>query len=244
MTYVDRLQNVTVLGAGGKMGSGILLLTAMEMTNLSLLPENKDRNFIINAVDVSDKALAGLMGFLKTQVTKAAEKKTVLLRDIYKDRSDLIENSDIIEQYVFDVMKIVRCTSRLEPSYDSTLIFEAIKEDPELKVKILSKIDSNNKNAPWFFTNTSSIPIHELDESANLDGRILGFHFYNPPAVQKLAELISSKLTQKEVVEFALQYAKNLRKTIVHSNDVAGFIGNGHFMRDALFGISEVERLS
>ncbi|MBL7094437.1 3-hydroxyacyl-CoA dehydrogenase family protein [candidate division KSB1 bacterium] len=244
MTYVNRLQNVTVLGAGGKMGSGILLLTAMEMTDLSLLPENKDKDFIINAVDVSDKALSGLMDFLKTQVTKAAEKKTVILRETYKDRSDLIENSDIIKQYVFDVMKIVRCTTRLEPCYDSTLIFEAIKEDPDLKVKILSQIVGNNKKSPWFFTNTSSIPIHELDESAKLDGRILGFHFYNPPAVQKLAELISSDSTQKEVIEFALQYAKKLRKTIVHSNDVAGFIGNGHFMRDALFGISEVERLS
>ncbi len=244
MTYVERLQNVTVLGAGGKMGSGILLLTAMEMTDLSLLPENNDKDFVINAVDVSDKALSGLMGFLKTQVTKAAEKKTVILRETYKDRSDLIENSDIINQYVFDVMKIVRCTTRLEPSYESALIFEAIKEEPDLKVKILSQIDENNKKSPWFFTNTSSIPIHELDESAKLDGRILGFHFYNPPAVQKLVELISSDSTQKDVVEFALQYAKKLRKTIVHSNDVAGFIGNGHFMRDALYGISEVERLS
>jgi len=244
MTYVERLQNVTVLGAGGKMGSGILLLTAMEMTDLSLMPENKDKDFIINAIDVSDKVLSGLMGFLKSQVTKAAEKKTVLLRDVYKDRNDLIENQDIIEQYVFDVMKIVRCTTRLEPSYESTLIFEAIKEDPDLKIKILSQIDNNNKKSPWLFTNTSSIPIHELDESVKLGGRILGFHFYNPPAVQKLAELISSDSTQKDVVEFALLYANNLRKTIVHSNDVAGFIGNGHFMRDTLHGISEVERLS
>jgi 3-hydroxyacyl-CoA dehydrogenase len=244
MNYADRLTNVSVLGAGGKMGSGILLLTAMEMTDLSFLPENKDKDFIIYAVDVSDKALTGLMEFLKTQVTKAAEKKTVLLREVYKDRSDLIENQDIIEQYVFDVMKIVRCTTRLEPGYESTLIFEAIKEDPDLKVKILSQIDENNKNSPWFFTNTSSIPIHELDESAKLNGRILGFHFYNPPAVQKLAELISSDTTQKDVLGFALQYANNLRKTIVHSNDVAGFIGNGHFMRDALYAISEVEGLS
>ena len=244
MNYVDRLSNVTVLGAGGKMGSGITLLTAMEMTDLSLKPENKDIDFIINAVDVSDKALSGLMGFLKTQVTKSADKKTVLLRDVYKDRSDLIENQEIIEQYVFDVMKIVRCNTRLEPAYDSTVIFEAIKEDPDLKVKILSQIDGNNDKSPWFFTNTSSIPIHELDEKSNLGGRILGFHFYNPPAVQKLVELIQTEKTAKELAEFALEYAKKLRKTVVPANDVAGFIGNGHFMRDALHAISEAERLS
>jgi len=59
-----------------------------------------------------------------------------------------------------------------------------------------------------------------------------------------LVELIPAKTTKQELVDFAMQYAKNLRKTIVPSNDVAGFIGNGHFMRDALFAFSEVERLS
>jgi 3-hydroxyacyl-CoA dehydrogenase len=45
-------------------------------------------------------------------------------------------------------------------------------------------------------------------------------------------------------VDFAKTYAKNLKKVLVPSNDYAGFIGNGHFMRDALHGIHEVERLS
>jgi hypothetical protein len=46
------------------------------------------------------------------------------------------------------------------------------------------------------------------------------------------------------MVDFAKEFAKNLRKIVVSSNDIAGFIGNGHFMRDALFGIREAERLS
>ena len=107
MDYSERLENVTVLGAAGKMGSGILLLTAMEMADLSLKPENKDRQFVLNAMDVSHQGLAGVMKFLKVQVTKAAEKKTVLLRKLYRERQDLIENKEIIDQYVFDVLNIV-----------------------------------------------------------------------------------------------------------------------------------------
>jgi 3-hydroxyacyl-CoA dehydrogenase len=244
MDYTERLENVTVLGAAGKMGSGILLLTALEMADLSLKPENKNRQFVLNAVDVSHQALSGLMRFMKAQVIKAAEKKTVALRKVYEDRADLIENQEIIDQYVFDVMNIVRPTTKLEPAYDSTLVFEAIKEDPEVKVKVLSQVDKNNKKSPWYFTNTSSIPIHELDEKVGLGGRVIGFHFYNPPAVQRLVELIRAKNTHDEIVEFANQYAKNLKKTIVPSNDFAGFIGNGHFMRDGLHGISEALRLS
>ncbi|MDQ1351810.1 MAG: hypothetical protein QG657_2115 [Acidobacteriota bacterium] len=244
MDYTERLENVTVLGAAGKMGSGILLLTALEMADLSLKPENKNRQFVLNAVDVSQQALSGVMRFLKAQAVKAAEKKTVALRKVYEDRADLIENQDIIDQYVFDVMNIVRPTVKLEVAYDSTLVFEAIKEDPEVKVKVLSQVDKNNKKSPWYFTNTSSIPIHELDEKVGLGGRIIGFHFYNPPAVQRLVELIRAKNTLAEIVEFAQQYAKNLKKTIVPANDFAGFIGNGHFMRDGLHGISEALRLS
>lgn len=243
MTYEERLQHVSVLGAAGKMGSGILLLTAVEMADLSLKPDNKNKTFVLNAIDVSDEALAGVMRYLKAQILKIAEKKIVTLRHIYKERRDLVDNDEIIAQYIFDVMNVVRPTTRLEAAYDSAMIFEAIREDSALKIRILSEINKNNPNQPWFFTNTSSIPITVLDEDAGLGGRIIGFHFYNPPAVQKLVEVIRSKNTLKEVDEFALAYARNLRKTVVPAHDIAGFIGNGHFMRDILHATSEAEKL-
>jgi len=56
--------------------------------------------------------------------------------------------------------------------------------------------------------------------------------------------LIPAKSTLGDLAEFAQSYAKKLRKIIVPANDIAGFIGNGHFMRDILHGISEVQRLS
>jgi 3-hydroxyacyl-CoA dehydrogenase len=111
-------------------------------------------------------------------------------------------------------------------------------------VKILKQIDQNNTAKPWFFTNTSSVPIHLIDEEAELGGRVLGFHFYNPPAVQKLVELIVTDKTDKDMTEFAKLYAKNLGKIVVPANDFAGFIGNGHFMRDALHGIQTAQKLT
>lgn len=244
MNYAERLENVTVLGASGKMGSGILLLTALEMADLSLKPENKDKQFVLNAVDVSDKALDGLTKYLKVQVQKAAEKKIVALRKVYESCCDLVDNKEIVDRYVSDVCALVRPTTALESAYASGLVFEAVIENPALKIKLLSQIDKNSAKTPWFFTNTSSIPVHELDEKAGLGGRLLGVHFYNPPAIQKLVELISAASTKEELVEFALAYAKNLKKIVVPSNDFAGFIGNGHFMRDALHGIGEAGRLA
>ncbi len=244
MNYTERLQKVSVLGAAGKMGSGILLLTALEMADLMLLPENKSAVFVLNAIDTSDEGLRGLMKYLRSQLIKSAEKKTVMLRKCYAGRTDLIENSEIIDAYVEELLGIIRTSTRLESAYDSNLVFEAVSENQALKEKLFRQINGNNPNKPYIFTNTSSVPIGELNRNAGLEGRILGFHFYNPPAVQKLVELIETGENPSGMVDFARQFAKNLRKTVVPSHDIAGFIGNGHFMRDALFGLNEAGKLA
>jgi len=244
MNYAERLEQVSVLGAAGKMGSGIVLLAALEMADLSLDPANRSIQFTLNAVDVSSRGLAGLLSYLRSQIKSAAERKMVALRSAFAGNASLVENEDVINHYVETTLAIVRPTTRLEAAYESGLVFEAVNEDPGLKVKLLSRVCANASGDAWFMTNTSSIPIHELDESVRLEGRIIGFHFYNPPAVQKLVELIRAGATRPDLADFALQFAKKLRKTVVPSNDVAGFIGNGHFMRDALHGVAEVERLT
>jgi 3-hydroxyacyl-CoA dehydrogenase len=242
MTLDERLENVAVLGAAGKMGSGIVLLLAQEMAKLKI--KNPDKGYYLYAIDISEKALDGLMGYLKPQATKAAEKGCVMLRELYKDREDLVENYDIIDQYTQDVLNVIRPSTEFHMIKDAHMVFEAIVEDVDVKVKILKQLNELCAKDTFYFTNTSSIPIHTLDEGVGLDGRIIGYHFYNPPAVQKLAELIPAKSTQKEVVDISHEIAKRLRKKIIPSNDVAGFIGNGHFMRDILHAVGEVERLS
>lgn len=244
MDYIDRIENISVLGAAGKMGSGILLLAALELTDQSLKPENKGKAFSLNAIDVSPKALEGLIKYVRTQAIKQAEKGIVQIRKLYAERPELIENTDVIHQYADDVVSIIKPTTRIEATFDSKLIFEAVSENPDLKIKLLSTINDNNGKIPWFFTNTSSIPIQELNDKAGLNGRIIGFHFYNPPAVQKLVELIKGQSTHSALHEFAFEYAKRLKKIVVSSNDVPGFIGNGHFMRDAKYGIQLADELA
>jgi 3-hydroxyacyl-CoA dehydrogenase len=243
MDYSERLENVAVLGAAGKMGSGIVLLVAMEMADQGLKPANRARRYVLHAVDVSQQALGGLQRYLREQVQKAAEKRIVTLRGAYADRADLVENGDIVRQYVNDVLDIVRPTTTLAAAAEASVIFEAAPENLDLKLRLFAPAATANPRKPWVFTNTSSIPIQEIDQRACLGGRVMGFHFYNPPAVQKLVELIRAATTHDDVAAFADTLCRNLRKTVVHSADKAGFIGNGHFMRDLLHGIAEVDHL-
>jgi 3-hydroxyacyl-CoA dehydrogenase len=108
----------------------------------------------------------------------------------------------------------------------------------------LKKVEKLVSPDAYYFTNTSSIPISVLNQSADLGGRIIGYHFYNPPAVQRLVELISPESTKSELKEMALELAKRLRKKIVPANDIAGFIGNGHFLRDGLYALKEAKKMA
>jgi len=243
MTFLNRFKNVAVLGAAGKMGSGILYLNTLYISQLKLSKEHAGESFAIHAIDMSHQQLDGLMTFIKGLLLKWAEKNTIWLRQAYADREDLIENGEIIQAYIADAMSLIKPTTRLEAAYDATLIFEAVSENIDVKTKLFSRINENNDNNPWFLTNTSSIPISELDKKSGLNGNIIGCHFYNPPAVQKLIEVIEIKDGNKELSDLVHEFGKSLGKIIVPANDIAGFIGNGFFMRDLLFGLEKLNEL-
>lgn len=240
MKFCERLENVSILGAAGKMGSGIALLMTNLMTEMQLTGEIKSPT--LNLIDLNEEALKGLVKYIRTGSVKYAEKNINTLRDIYKERKDLVENGEIINEFVNDCLLHLNTSTSLDACKNSKTIFEAIVENVDIKVKIINEIEEA-KNSPFYLTNTSSIPINILDNECNLSGRVIGFHFYNPPPVQKLVELISSSLTDGAIKEFSQELGKRLRKKIIPANDIAGFIGNGHFMRDGLHALAEVKTL-
>jgi 3-hydroxyacyl-CoA dehydrogenase len=243
MNFEERLENVAVIGAAGKMGSGIAALIGQEMAKLKLQNEDENKIFRLNLIDVNEKLLEGLRGYLKKFVTKRAEKSIVLLRDIYKDRKDLVENGEIINNFVEEVFALIRFGTSPEIAKDANVVFEAIIEDKPTKIKVLRNLNEICSEETFFLTNTSSIPIGVLDDEVGLGGRIMGYHFYNPPIVQKLVEIIISENTNPELEEFGNELGKRLRKKLIPSNDVAGFIGNGHFMRDGLYALEKAKEL-
>jgi 3-hydroxyacyl-CoA dehydrogenase len=225
------------------MGSGIALLLAQEMGLRRLRPEGRGQSYRLTLMDVNDEALDGLRRYLRGQLLRFAEKNTVELRRLYAERTDLVENAEIIDAFIDETLDLARFTTDLRALGGCRMVCEAIAENIDLKVKIYTQLKSMCGPETWFFTNTSSIPIRLLDERAGLGGRIVGFHFYNPPAVQKLLELITAPNTRPELVAASRQIATDLGKKVIPANDIAGFIGNGHFMRDGLHGIAEMQAL-
>jgi len=243
MTLDERMENVAIIGAAGKMGSGIGVMVAQEMAKLKLRTENNDKIYRLYLIDINEKALDGLRSYMKAQLTKGAEKSTVSLRGLYADRDDLVENQQVIDAFVDDSQAVLNFSTDMSVARNAHLVFEAILEDEKIKIRLYKKLKKICPAQTFFLTNTSSIPISFLDRNVGLDGRIIGYHFYNPPVVQRLVEVISSQNTVDELKEVGSELGGRLRKKLVPSNDISGFIGNGHFMRDGLYALGEVERL-
>jgi len=242
MDLNTRLRQVAVVGAAGKMGSGIALLLALELAYRAL--ETPDDTFILNLIDMNDAGLQSLVRYLRDQAAKDGERQINRLRTLFRDRADLVDNQDLVQEFVFEVLLRVRTGRTLALAGESHLVFEAAFETEEVKHAIYKDLAARCGPGTYFLTNTSSIPLQSLSEACGIPGRLIGFHFYNPPAVQKLVELIQPRTCQPELAALAGELARILRKKTIPDNDIAGFIGNGHFIRDGLYAISEVERLA
>lgn len=241
MELNQALKHVSVIGAAGKMGRGIALLLLQEMARVAAEGKKEEKNtFCLQLIDVNDHALFSLQNEFKEHLIRYAEKNINALRRIYRDEPELVSNEDIINAFVERALEIVRYETDYENAHKSFLIFEAIVENIEIKSKVLSGIFQNSHPETILLSNTSSIPISVLNEKGNLGHRIIGFHFYNPPAVQKLVELILPEQTVPAIEPLAYQIAERLQKIVVRSADVAGFIGNGQFIREILFACQKV----
>ena len=239
----EKLGRVAVVGACGKMGRGIALLILQEMVLIALKAKQGRSFFHLDLIDPYEEGYYDLKLYLEQQLTRFAEKNINALRELYQEQEDLTSNGEIVSSFVSEAMRFVNCSSEIGTVKKGSVIFEAAFEKIPLKVDILRKIREHAPHA-WVLSNTSSIPIGLLAKESGLGNKLIGCHFYNPPPVQKLIELIPSEEGEEGLTAFAVELAKRLKKTVVFSKDVAGFIGNGHFSREIVFACELVAELS
>jgi len=242
----ERLKKVAVIGAAGKMGSGIALLLLQEMARGAAEKQgciSPDACSLV-LVDSNQEGLSKLKSYLRSNLIKYAEKNINALRGYYEKDISLISNEEIIQAFVQGALDSIIMGTDPGLAKNALMVFEAIIEDFEIKSEFFRTLQQISLVEQWYFTNTSSIPIDTLAKSAGLDSKLIGYHFYNPPAVQKLLEVVAPSTIDPQLEDAALELAKRLQKVLVRSNDVAGFIGNGHFIREVVFALQQSKELS
>jgi 3-hydroxybutyryl-CoA dehydrogenase len=109
---------------------------------------------------------------------------------------------------------------------DADLVIEAVVELPEEKQRVFARLDDVTRPDVVLASNTSSIPIVEIAAATKRSDRVLGMHFFNPPPVMGLLELVRSIETSDETLAFARAMGDRLGKRVVVAKDRAGFIVN------------------
>ncbi|CAN5542720.1 3-hydroxybutyryl-CoA dehydrogenase [soil metagenome] len=109
---------------------------------------------------------------------------------------------------------------------DCDLVVEAVPEVLDMKQDTFRKLDDVLRPDAIVATNTSSLGVIDVAVQTKRPDRVLGFHFFNPAPVMKLVEMITTVVTNPEVVELARTFAEDLGKTPVVVRDRAGFIAN------------------
>jgi 3-hydroxybutyryl-CoA dehydrogenase len=195
---------------------------------------------------------AGQMGAGIAQVAAGAG-ISVSLCDVSRERAEKAKGA--IGQQLERVVHKGKMTAedaggllaRIEPSDASAyatadVLVEAATEQRELKAKLLREADAALPETSLLLTNTSSLSITWLAAQTKRPDRVAGMHFMNPVPLMKLVEIVRGLATSPATLGVVSALAERLGKTVIHSEDRAGFIVNRMLvplMNEACFALEE-----
>jgi 3-hydroxybutyryl-CoA dehydrogenase len=174
---------------------------------------------------------AGLMGHGIAQVF-ALHGHTVAVYDSHD--GNLRTLKDRISANLHDLGEDTGAVSRVTPHgdlaqalRDADYVVEAVLEDLPLKQRLFAEIERRVRPDTILASNTSVIPITKIMEGLQRRERALGTHWWNPPYLVPLVEVIGTQWTSQAAVDWTMALHKAIGKTPVHvKKDVAGFVGN------------------
>jgi 3-hydroxyacyl-CoA dehydrogenase len=235
------IKHVTVLGSG-IMGSGIAAHFAnigVEVLLLDIVPFELTEAEAKKGLTKEDKVVRNRIAtenFLKLQKSSPA----LLYSPKFADRISVGNFDD-------DLAKIK----------NTDWIIEVVVERLDIKKSVYEKIEAVRKEGTLISSNTSGIPINQLVEGRSDDFKkyFAGTHFFNPVRYLPLLEIIPTKDTDPEIIDFYMSYgAKFLGKTTVLAKDTPAFIANRigvfsmmnllHSVKDLGLNVSDVDKLT
>ena len=183
---------------------------------------------------------AGLMGHGIAQVAAQVGGYEVSLLDVKQDFLDrglsmvkgslakFVAKGTLTQKQADAVFAKIHPTLNLNEAVSgSDLIIEAASEDPKLKLDLFKNVSDLIEGDAVFASNTSSISITLLGGATKHPENVCGMHFFNPPQLMPLVEIVKGRKTSEETVQFVKETSKKMGKeTVLCRKDSPGFIVN------------------
>ena len=195
----------------------------------------------------------GLMGRGIAQVSAMAGYPTLVrevaqplldkgLAAIDKSLSGFVENATLTAEQKTATLGCLKPTLRLADFSDCDIVIEAIVENLERKKELFAELERMVKPGAIFASNTSSLSITEMMTATRRGPQFIGLHFFNPVPLMQLVEVVKTVVTDSEVVQAGLEFARRLGKTPILTTDRAGFVVNRllvPYLLDAIRALEE-----
>lgn len=186
---------------------------------------------------------SGVMGHGIAQVSATAG-YNVVLRDIKQEFLDkamekikwsldkLVSKEKISKDEGDSIFaRITPIVDLNEAVKDAELVIEVVPEIMELKKTVYAELDKAAGPEVIFASNTSTLPITEIANTTSRPEKFIGIHFFNPPQLMKLVEVIPGEKTSQEITELTQEFVKSVNKqAVLCRKDVPGFIINRLFI--------------
>ena len=186
---------------------------------------------------------SGIMGHGIAQVSAMAG-YNVVLRDIEQPFLDkamekikwsldkLVSKEKISENERDEIFSRIKPIVDLKDAvHDCDLVIEAVPEIMELKKKVYAELDKVASDQVVFASNTSTLPITEIANTISRPKKFIGIHFFNPPQLMKLVEVIPGQETSDDITNLTINFVKSVNKIpVTCRKDVPGFIVNRLFI--------------
>lgn len=159
---------------------------------------------MVTLADVNGQVLERGLAKIHTSLDKAVEKQKLTAEQAQAAKGRLSTSSGE-ERYA-----------------GADLVIEAVPELMDLKKQLFQKISAVN-DAAILASNTSSLSVTELAASARRPERVIGLHFFNPPPIMPLLEIVRAEQTSTATLDRCLALATRIDKSPIVVRDIAGF---------------------
>jgi 3-hydroxybutyryl-CoA dehydrogenase len=165
-------------------------------------------------------------GYEVTVVARSEDKCAAVRAVITRSLEKAVQRGKLTAEDRDATLARITGTTRLDDLAPAQLVVEAVIEDLTVKQALFSNLDEICAPGTVLATTTSSLPVIECAMATARPADVIGLHFFNPAAIMKLVEVVSTVATAPEVEATALAVSQRMGKHAVRCGDRAGFIVN------------------
>lgn len=147
------------------------------------------------------------------------------MRNIERSLGRLSKAGKLDQEEIPRILARIATTSDLEDAVTGAdLVIEAVPENLSLKKEVFAKLDRTAAARAILASNTSNLSITAIAAATERPERVIGMHWFNPPAVMRLIEIVRGLLTSDETVATVTGLAADLEREYVVCRDAQGFV--------------------